>query len=57
MTTANLAQEQPVGALEAIAHLTGPMPTSVSVSHTGRIFINSPVGRRCAIHGSRVARW
>lgn len=34
--------EQPVGELELVHTFTGPMPTGVSVSHTGRIFVNFP---------------
>ena len=36
------AQIVAVGKLERIAALYGPMPTGVTVSHTGRIFINYP---------------
>ena len=34
--------DQPVGELELVHTFTGPMPTGVSVSHTGRIFVNFP---------------
>lgn len=34
--------DQPVGELELVYTFTGPMPTGVSVSHTGRIFVNFP---------------
>ncbi|MFC3505309.1 L-dopachrome tautomerase-related protein [Micromonospora krabiensis] len=34
--------DEPVGELEVVHTFTGPMPTGVSVSHTGRIFINFP---------------
>ncbi|WP_433531108.1 L-dopachrome tautomerase-related protein [Micromonospora sp. CA-263727] len=34
--------DQPVGELELVHAFTGPMPTGVSVSHTGRIFVNFP---------------
>jgi sugar lactone lactonase YvrE len=33
---------EPVGTLELVHTFTGPMPTGVSVSHTGRIFVNFP---------------
>ncbi|MGC5333660.1 L-dopachrome tautomerase-related protein [Micromonospora sp. DT62] len=33
---------EPVGELELVHSFTGPMPTGVSVSHTGRIFVNFP---------------
>ncbi|MFI6760047.1 L-dopachrome tautomerase-related protein [Micromonospora sp. NPDC050417] len=36
------ARDEPVGDLEVVATFTGPMPTGVSVSHTGRIFVNFP---------------
>ena len=34
--------DQPVGELELVHTFTGPMPTGVSVSHTGRIFVDFP---------------
>ncbi|MGW0503171.1 L-dopachrome tautomerase-related protein [Micromonospora sp. NPDC003241] len=34
--------DEPVGELELVHAFTGPMPTGVSVSHTGRIFVNFP---------------
>jgi sugar lactone lactonase YvrE len=34
--------DEPVGELELVHTFTGPMPTGVSVSHTGRIFVNFP---------------
>ncbi|WP_428966055.1 L-dopachrome tautomerase-related protein [Micromonospora fluostatini] len=34
--------DQPAGELEVVHTFTGPMPTGVSVSHTGRIFVNFP---------------
>ncbi|MCW3841944.1 major royal jelly family protein [Micromonospora yasonensis] len=34
--------DQPVGELELVHTFTGAMPTGVSVSHTGRIFVNFP---------------
>lgn len=37
-----LAAEEPVGTLETVATFDGPMPTGVTVSHRGRIFINFP---------------
>ncbi|MFI6263716.1 L-dopachrome tautomerase-related protein [Micromonospora sp. NPDC051006] len=33
---------EPVGELELVHAFTGPMPTGVTVSHTGRIFVNFP---------------
>lgn len=33
---------QPVGTLETVATFDGPMPTGVTVSRTGRIFVNFP---------------
>jgi sugar lactone lactonase YvrE len=36
------SQEKPVGELELIMAFDGPMPTGVSVSHSGRIFVNFP---------------
>ncbi|RIV37072.1 L-dopachrome tautomerase-related protein [Micromonospora radicis] len=34
--------DEPVGELELVHAFTGSMPTGVSVSHTGRIFVNYP---------------
>ncbi|MFJ6164214.1 L-dopachrome tautomerase-related protein [Micromonospora orduensis] len=34
--------DEPVGELELVHTFTGPMPTGVSVSHNGRIFVNFP---------------
>ncbi|SIR81971.1 L-dopachrome tautomerase-related protein [Micromonospora avicenniae] len=34
--------DEPVGELELVHTFTGPMPTGVTVSHTGRIFVNYP---------------
>ena len=34
--------DEPVGELELVHTFTGPMPTGVSVSHRGRIFVNFP---------------
>ena len=31
-----------VGTLEQVAHFDGAMPTGVTVSHQGRIFVNFP---------------
>lgn len=44
MTTNNTQPvDQPVGDLEVVHSFTsGPMPTGVSVSHSGRIFVNFP---------------
>lgn len=38
----DLPHDKPLGALEPVVHFTGPMPTGVTVSHTGRIFVNFP---------------
>jgi sugar lactone lactonase YvrE len=40
--TERLAQDAPIGTLELVATFFGAMPTGVSVSHTGRIFVNFP---------------
>src|SRR3954464_10505128 len=37
-----LATDEPIGELEVVHEFTGPMPTGVSVSHTGRVFVNFP---------------
>jgi len=37
-----LPTDEPVNELEIVHTFTGPMPTGVSVSHTGRIFVNFP---------------
>ncbi|MFC8616140.1 L-dopachrome tautomerase-related protein [Micromonospora purpureochromogenes] len=34
--------DEPLGELELVHSFTGPMPTGVSVSHTGRVFVNFP---------------
>lgn len=34
--------DEPVGTLEVVATFEGPMPTGVTVSHGGRIFVNYP---------------
>jgi sugar lactone lactonase YvrE len=39
---ADLAVDEPVGELELVHAFTGPMPTGVTVSRTGRIFVNFP---------------
>ncbi len=38
----DLAQDKPVGTIEPVAYFTGPMPTGVTVSHQGRIFVCYP---------------
>jgi sugar lactone lactonase YvrE len=38
----SIATEQPVGELETVATFEGPMPTGVTVSQRGRIFVNFP---------------
>lgn len=40
--TATPPADEPVGALELVATFDGPMPTGVTVSHAGRIFVNYP---------------
>jgi len=37
-----LPADEPLGRLEPVAHFSGPMPTGVTVSHAGRIFVNFP---------------
>ena len=41
---APLAAERAYGALETVATFDGPMPTGVTVTETGRIFVNFPRG-------------
>ncbi len=36
------SQEKPVGDIELVMAFEGPMPTGVSVSHSGHIFVNFP---------------
>ena len=38
----NLPQEKTVGSIESVASFNGPMPTGVTVSQGGRIFVNFP---------------
>src|ERR1051325_3800050 len=38
----DLPGDEPVGVLEPVAQFNGAMPTGVSVSHSGRIFVNFP---------------
>src|ERR671921_1343287 len=38
----DLPSEEPLGALEPVAFFNGAMPTGVTVSHKGRIFVNFP---------------
>jgi sugar lactone lactonase YvrE len=38
----NLPSDAPVGELEPVAHFNDAMPTGVTVSHQGRIFVNFP---------------
>lgn len=40
--TEHLPSEQPVGMLEPVAYFHGAMPTGVTVSQNGRIFVNFP---------------
>ena len=44
MATAQQAAptDESVGELEVVHEFTGPMPTGVTVSHRGRIFVNYP---------------
>jgi len=37
-----LPADEPVGELEPVAYFNGAMPTGVTVSHQGRIFVNFP---------------
>ena len=37
-----LPADEPMGRLEPVAHFSGPMPTGVTVSRSGRIFVNFP---------------
>jgi sugar lactone lactonase YvrE len=37
-----LPTEEPLGVLEPVAYFNGAMPTGVTVSHQGRIFVNFP---------------
>lgn len=37
-----LPTNKPVGSIESVASFTGPMPTGVTVSQSGRIFVNFP---------------
>jgi hypothetical protein len=37
-----LPADEPLGALEPVAYFDGAMPTGVTVSHQGRIFVNFP---------------
>jgi len=39
---ADLASDRPAGTIETVATFDGPMPTGVTVSHSGRIFICYP---------------
>ncbi len=39
---ADLPADEPVGTLEPVAHFREAMPTGVTVSHRGRIFVNYP---------------
>ena len=38
----NAPTDRVIGQLETVATFNGPMPTGVTVSHTGRIFVNFP---------------
>src|SRR3954452_21463573 len=39
---ADLATDRPAGTIETVATFDGPMPTGVTVSHSGRIFVCFP---------------
>lgn len=39
-----LAADKPAGTPELVATFDGPMPTGVTVSRTGRVFVNYPGG-------------
>jgi hypothetical protein len=41
--TSSLPVDEAVGELELVHAFDGPMPTGVSVSSTGRIFVNYPL--------------
>lgn len=41
-TAQALPQDKPVGTIESVASFNGPMPTGVTVSQSGRIFVNFP---------------
>jgi sugar lactone lactonase YvrE len=41
-STSNLPTDEPLGTLEPVVHFDGAMPTGVTVSRQGRIFINFP---------------
>ncbi|MFP3589027.1 gluconolaconase, partial [Paraburkholderia sp. SIMBA_055] len=36
------ATERTIGSIETVATFSGPMPTGVTVTETGRIFVNFP---------------
>jgi sugar lactone lactonase YvrE len=40
--TEQLPSDEPLGVLELVAYFNGAMPTGVTVSHKGRIFVNFP---------------
>jgi sugar lactone lactonase YvrE len=42
VSSQQLPTDKPVGKLEPVAHFDGAMPTGVTVSHQGRIFVNFP---------------
>jgi sugar lactone lactonase YvrE len=42
MVRHKFSQDKPVGDIELVMAFDGPMPTGVSVSHSGRIFVNFP---------------
>ena len=50
--------DESLGVLEAVAYFNGPMPTGVTVSHRGRIFVNFPKwGDDVQYFGCRNSRW
>jgi sugar lactone lactonase YvrE len=42
ISTEKLPSDEPLGLLEPVAYFNGAMPTGVTVSHKGRIFVNFP---------------
>ena len=42
VASARIAPTQEIGSVETVAYFNGPMPTGVTVSHSGRIFVSYP---------------
>jgi len=38
----DLPHDEPINSIESFAHFSGPMPTGVTVSHEGRVFVCFP---------------